>query len=142
MLIHQSDFIIINLEKVQDKYYHSYFKEEWNSAEKWEVVWDWFSLVFTIQINWKIKRSEHRFEVLSKENWIKLYWEKDEPNPISWYYIKDYSWIYATLNLLSDLWYNLKEWEFENYYKITSKIEEEIKYYYESINNVCESVKN
>jgi hypothetical protein len=135
MLIHQSDFIIINLEKAQDKYHHSYFKQEWDLAEKWEVIWDWFCLVFNIQINWKIKRAEYRFEVQSQEDYYKLNPEKSNDPDIKEYVIIDYRWIYATLWILTDLWYNLKNGEFENHYKIISKIEEEIVYYYECNKN-------
>jgi len=138
MLIHQSDFIIINLEKVQDKYYHHYQSlDNDDCITSKEVIWDWFCLVFNIQINWKIKRAEYRFEVQSKDDYYRLSTNKNIEVEIESknHVIVDYRWIYATLWILRDLWYDFKVGQYENFNNIISKIEEEIGYYYECNKN-------
>ena len=68
------------------------------------VVWEiqtkndirYLFLVFTIQINWKLKTFSHYIELL--ENDYKELWPKN------------WEWWYILYNTLSELWYTEKDW--------------------------------
>lgn len=123
MLIHQQDYLVIDLEKNNDERRH------------WDIKWEWFSLILTLQVNGKLMRSKQTIFVFTGEqmnaiNKLKgdcnVMWEKDA------HFIFDYAPIYATFNLLHDLWYNLKQNEQDYSYRgIMPKLQEAIDDYYQ-----------
>lgn len=131
MLIHQQDYLVIDLEKNNDQRRH------------WDIKWEWFSLILTLQVNGKLTRSKQTIFVFTGEqmNTInKINKQEDVYRERDARVISDYSPIYATFNLLHDLWYNLKQNEQDYSYRgIMPKLQEAIDDYYQV--NKIESIE-
>jgi hypothetical protein len=128
MLIHQQDYLVIDLEKNNDLRRHG------------DIKWEWFSLMLTMQVNGKLNRSKHTIFVFTGEQ-MNMKNKTDDDCNIHWdpksYVIDEYWPIYAIFNLLHDIGYNLKENEQDYSYRgILPKIQEAIVDYYSDRHNL------
>lgn len=114
---------MIDLEKTKDTEYRGATQGEW------------FKLTFTLQVNGKLMRSTHRIYIYTGEDMNKMHSKSDDTDCV-WYekdsrVISDYWPIYAILDLLHDIGYNLKENEHDHSYRgIMPKLHTAINEYY------------
>lgn len=101
MLVYKNDYITIDAEKVNMYVQPMQDVIEWQSIEQERYCNTWLMFHFTVQCNWKIKRSSINVD-------ISKHWENTaSSNSVNWYYIINYDQLYLPLQLLSDLWYDV-----------------------------------
>lgn len=122
MLIHQQDYLMIDLERSKDQ------------ERRWDHQGDGFMLTFTLQVNGKLMRHKQRMYVYTSKQMNDIKKSNNNcnmPREDDWYIIWEYWPIYAVLDLLHDMWYNIKENEDDHSYRgIMPKLHEEINDYY------------
>lgn len=117
MLIHQQDYLIIDLEKSNRRYLYD------NETHP-DVYGYWVRLVFTAQVNGKLKKAELEIEVFSLDAYKKYFHQENTASSLdhAWM-VKDFMPIYAVLDMLNSFGYSLKDNMFDSaYWGIIDKI--------------------
>lgn len=110
MLIYKSKFLIIEAEK----------SWKWDDLENnWDIFW----VSFFIQSNWQLRRHKMYLD-------IKPPYETEDTKD-SQYWLCNYNGIYEAIDILDDLWYELKDHATD--YSIVDMLIKEINNYYKNI---------
>lgn len=92
MLVFQNDYVVIDAERSIREYY---FPADAKKVTQQDIL----VFSFTIQCNWKLKRTELISDVVDDKDKI--------PEHESWKNLKDYYIWYQVFTMLNDLWYKL-----------------------------------